>query len=656
MGIDRDLRSELQRLLVTGKRLEASFRMTDNGTRESNTPETDFRSWVASARLCIRRIAGKDSTFEADLPKTIPDRMAVLGYGGSIVPMFLGPLEVLKDQVDRGAFDDVDPPPALAPTPVRVPAMAQPSQNATATIQIGKWGIIRELGRGGQGTVQLVYDSGSVRLPSRSLADIGASPGTLSPANIFDGRPLGEILGVIAPGTVQFGALKRLHAPDQARNAESAEKRLAQELRAFQSVEHPNVLRLLDINQAEKWFVTEYHPRGTLSLAKQAFAGRPMDSLRAFRGLVDAVAALHARNIVHRDIKPDNIFIAQDGRFVLADMGLAFFLEDDGDRLTNTGSNIGTRAWMPPWAINRRVEDVTPDFDVYGLGKVLWAICTGILQPPVDYDAAAITKLNDLPHGRILHSLVSRAWRRDGEPGFRDAIEMLGAIDELSETTPGGANSAVIKIMQHAISRPGPLYLVSAVAPKLPGMPECYPAGRGSSWLTNHPSARANGEWLAGIQSNDQPVGLMDEGWFEFQKSPPECGRCLISPPPPRSFDHWLRFLWEGISLRDARFLQLAIEPLPGCPFAVELILGPSERRILLSPTPAAVQTNQGTAVLPFHDLREGSLEPITRDIRKDAVAAGAGSGITEDELIASSSINGIGFHVAFKLLFARII
>ena len=98
----------------------------------------------------------------------------------------------------------------------------------------------------------------------------------------------------------------------------------------------------------------------------ETYKGRVLEALLAFRPIVDAVRALHPKNVVHRDIKPDNIFVASDGRLVLGDCGLAFKVESQ-DRLTLTWENVGTRDFQPPWSYTKRLADVQPAYDVFSL-------------------------------------------------------------------------------------------------------------------------------------------------------------------------------------------------------------------------------------------------------------------------------------------------
>src|SRR6185436_16604940 len=93
--------------------------------------------------------------------------------------------------------------------------------------------------------------------------------------------------------------------------------------------------------------------------------------------LVEGVATLHRSKQVHRDIKPDNIFVASDGRLVLGDFGLVFFEDDGHTRVSDTFENVGSRDWMPLWAQSMRIDEVEPNFDVFCLGKTLWYMVNG---------------------------------------------------------------------------------------------------------------------------------------------------------------------------------------------------------------------------------------------------------------------------------------
>ena len=162
--------------------------------------------------------------------------------------------------------------------------------------------------------------------------------------------------------------------------------RLKVEFDVLSSVSSPHILRPVHTDLASRLMISEYYPAGTLAEHQTRFAGQPLEALTAFRGLVQAVAELHNRGIVHRDIKPVNIFVARDVRLVLGDFGIVFVESGDVQRLTDTFERVGTRDWMPPWAhTGTRVDDVTPAFDVFSLGKVLWSMLSGSSMLPYWY-------------------------------------------------------------------------------------------------------------------------------------------------------------------------------------------------------------------------------------------------------------------------------
>jgi serine/threonine protein kinase len=86
----------------------------------------------------------------------------------------------------------------------------------------------------------------------------------------------------------------------------------------------PNLPRLLDSNTDQLWMITEYFRDGTLADCPGKFKGKPLEALVAFRDLVKTVAALHNDGVVHRDIKLENIFVADDATLVLGDFGLVY--------------------------------------------------------------------------------------------------------------------------------------------------------------------------------------------------------------------------------------------------------------------------------------------------------------------------------------------
>ena len=151
----------------------------------------------------------------------------------------------------------------------------------------------------------------------------------------------------------EVGAAKRYNIPPGEEGAQAL-ARLRREIDVLRGISHPGLLTVIDANPEEFWTVTEYHDDGTLQDCARRFAGKPLAALETFRTLVDAVAALHRANVVHRDIKPVNIFMARDGGLVLGDFGIVF--TETGGRVTNTFEKVGTTDWVAPWGSCRNAR------------------------------------------------------------------------------------------------------------------------------------------------------------------------------------------------------------------------------------------------------------------------------------------------------------
>ena len=139
-----------------------------------------------------------------------------------------------------------------------------------------------------------------------------------------------------AENSVNYGALKILHSLDDTRNFEDAEERLKRELEAMEQADHPNLLKIEDLNLEEKWFVSKYYPNGTLKDRSDWYTGKVKRALTAIRPIVEGVTTLHEKRIVHRDIKPENIFIDENEQLVLGDFGLVFFEDPGHTRISGT--------------------------------------------------------------------------------------------------------------------------------------------------------------------------------------------------------------------------------------------------------------------------------------------------------------------------------
>lgn len=161
-------------------------------------------------------------------------------------------------------------------------------------------------------------------------------------------------------------------------------KRFWREARALSEVRHPHVIELSDFGVDEASglpFMAMALVEGESLSARVERA--PLDERTAARVLAAVARALeaaHARGFAHRDLKPDNVMLASDGRVVVLDFGVALALRDTDERITAPGAVVGTPHYMSPE--QARGGGVDARSDLYGLGCILYAALTG--APPFD--------------------------------------------------------------------------------------------------------------------------------------------------------------------------------------------------------------------------------------------------------------------------------
>ena len=166
-------------------------------------------------------------------------------------------------------------------------------------------------------------------------------------------------------------ALKPRYASDPA-----FETRFRQEAAFARDLIHPGIIHIEDIgtDDGTSWFAMDLYPGSLADRQAQEPTLPEAEVIRLALGVTDALAFAHARNVIHRDIKPDNILIGSDGRTVLTDFGIARAVSGYV-AATGFAMTIGTPAYISPELAQGRAVDGRSD--LYSLGITLYRAVTG---------------------------------------------------------------------------------------------------------------------------------------------------------------------------------------------------------------------------------------------------------------------------------------
>jgi serine/threonine-protein kinase len=163
------------------------------------------------------------------------------------------------------------------------------------------------------------------------------------------------------------------------------------EARVAINLDHPNIVKGFDEGLAENqhYFVMEYvHGKTAARVLRKRGAFSERRAMDIVRQVARALEYAHSRNIVHRDVKPDNIMINREGKAKLADYGLVKYLDDiDAAGLTSEGQIMGTPNYISPEQASGK-DKIDIRSDIYSLGATLFHLLTG--KPPFRGKTAAV--------------------------------------------------------------------------------------------------------------------------------------------------------------------------------------------------------------------------------------------------------------------------
>ncbi len=289
----------------------------------------------------------------------------------------------------------------------------KPPSESEELHRLGRYRLLRKLGEGGMGAVYLGYLEGQA-----SQVAIKVLNESLNSNQAFVDRFYRE---------AKSGAL----------------------------LSHPNIVRSLNVGQDQAttlhYLVLEFVDGPSARELMDTRGPLPVgDAVHITLDVARALEHAHSRNIVHRDIKPDNILLSPTGTAKLSDLGLAKRI-DEASHLTATRQGFGTTAYMPyEQAVNARKADGRSD--IYALGATLYHLVTGQVPFPGEnhLDVVEKKKVGEfVPAGelnaavpRVLDQILARMLARDPQGRYQTASDLIVDLErsKLAARVPGYAD------------------------------------------------------------------------------------------------------------------------------------------------------------------------------------------------------------------------
>ena len=350
----------------------------------------------------------------------------------------------------------------------------------TGRVIAGRYRLKGPIGRGAMGTVWRAWDE----ILDREVA--------VKELRISDGLPPDE----------RAKAYQRTH----------------REARTAARLSHPGVVTVFDVAEEDgrPWIIMELVAARSLDqIIAHDGPLPPHRAAHAGRQLLAALATAHAAGVLHRDVKPSNVLLADGGRAVLTDFGIATFQGDP--KLTQTGMVMGSPGFTAPERIQG--NPATPASDLWSLGATLYAAVEG--HGPFDRAGGAITTMSAIinsdppsaPSAAGLGAVIDALLRRNpaDRPDAAAAARMLGAMGPLPG--PAGPGNVFMPFRPRRTepgspggAEAGTPDAPSPGAPGVPGVPPPWAPGAAAG-LPGTPGALGRAMPASPLRSASGPVG-----------------------------------------------------------------------------------------------------------------------------------------------------
>lgn len=314
---------------------------------------------------------------------------------------------------------------------------------------------------------------------------------------------------------------------------EDVRERFLREGYVANRVDHPGVVQVLDDDVTEDGLVLLVMELLEGISVKSLWLERerqllPTEVVTIALGVLDVLAVAHRAGIVHRDVKPDNVFVVHPGMVKVLDFGIARLREIDVvDQRTKTGTMLGTPAFMPPEQALGHWDQVDHRSDLFAVGATMWTLLTGALIHSARTVQELLVKVSTQPVRPIaermpdldprLGVVIDRALAYRREDRWADAAAMRAALAELE-------GDATTNVMEHrpepsveSIGAHGSWKTLLATVPTprpITGVPLPFPSSETAgptTQLITRSKPRSRSWLLAGVVG--ATLGLVGIGW-----------------------------------------------------------------------------------------------------------------------------------------------
>ena len=223
--------------------------------------------------------------------------------------------------------------------------------------------------------------------------------------------------------------------PEAIVNDKEAMHDLQQEAQTMIALNHPNIVRVYDFHKTGsiKYIDMEYIDGKTLTDIKLEHPNKqiPEDEVKEYAvKIAEGLAYAHSRNVIHKDIKPQNVMISSNGEVKLMDFGIAETVRTSMSRIKNT-SSAGTLVYMSPEQLLGK--DVGKESDIYSFGAMLYELLSG--HPPFYKGDIEHQIINEKPLSieqvsEVMNVLIMKCLEKDYNKRFRNFKEVISVLSE----------------------------------------------------------------------------------------------------------------------------------------------------------------------------------------------------------------------------------